>query len=231
MLPKAKPKRRLGPDRRPWVAAMSRGGRDKQRSEPERRCIATGEVGPKTGMIRFVLGPDGVVVPDIMGKLPGRGIWVGASREALERAVAKKPFARAAKAPAAVPEGLVAEVEAQLSRRVVDLISMGRKAGRAVAGFEKVKGWLLTGEAAVLLQAADGSERGKSRLRPPDGKDSFFDVLTASELGLAFGREHVIHAALAAGGLTDRIREDALRLSGVRRTGGGESTGKAKKTV
>ena len=182
-------------------------------------------------MIRFVLGPDGTVVPDILGKLPGRGIWVSARRDALDRAVKKKLFARAAKAPAVVPEGLVAEVEAQLVRRVVDLISMGRKAGRSIAGYEKVKGWLLTGEAAVLLQAADGSERGKSRLRPPDGKDSFFDVLTASELGLAFGREHVIHAALAAGGLTDRIREDALRLSGVRGTGGGESTGKAKKTV
>jgi len=227
----AKPKRRPGPDLRSRVAAMSRGGRDKQRIEPERRCVATGEVGPTSGMIRFVLGPDGTVVPDIRGKLPGRGMWVSARRDALERAVAKKLFARAAKATATVPAGLVDQVEAQLVRRVVDLVSMARKAGRAVAGFEKVKGWLLTGEAVVLLQATDGSDRGKSRLRPPDGKDSFFDVLNASELGLAFGREHVIHAALAAGGLTERIREDALRLSGVRGTGGGESTGKAKKTV
>jgi hypothetical protein len=94
-----------------------------------------------------------------------------------------------------------------------------------------VKDWLNKEQAVLLLQASDGSERGKSKLRPPRGKGSFFDVLSASELGLAFGREHVIHAALAAGGLTDKLREDAVRLSGVRENGGGDATGKVKKTI
>ncbi len=210
---------------------MTRGGQKTLREAPERRCIATGETGPKAGLVRFVVGPEGQVVPDLAGKLPGRGIWVSADRAALERAAKKGLFARAAKAPVKVPEDLVGIVEAGLLRRVVDLVSMARKAGGAVAGFEKVKGWLGTGEAAVLLQASDGSERGKTRLRPPPGNGAFIGVLTASELGLAFGREHVIHAALAAGGLTDRVREDAMRLSGVRETGGGDPTGKAKKTV
>lgn len=210
---------------------MSRGGREKVRDDPERRCIATGETHPKRGLIRFAVSPDGVVVPDVLGKLPGRGIWVAAERAALETAVKKNLFSRSAKRPVEVPEGLVAEVEAALVRHAIELVSMARKAGQAVAGFEKVKDWLDKGEAAILLQASDGSERGKSKLRPPGGRGSFFGVFSASELGLAFGREHVIHAALAAGGLSDRFRDDAVRLSGVREDGGGTATGKVKKTI
>ena len=100
-----------------------------------------------------MVGPDGQVVPDILGKLPGRGIWVAADREAIEMAVKKELFSRSAKQPVKIPDDLVDEVEQQLARRVVDLISMQRKAGKAVAGYEKVKGWLQTEEALVLIQA------------------------------------------------------------------------------
>jgi len=210
---------------------MTRGGRDKTRDDPERRCIATGETHPKRGLIRFAVSPDGVVVPDLLGKLPGRGMWVSADRAALETAVKKNLFSRSAKRQVTLPGDLIGEVETGLVRRTVELLSMARKAGQAVTGFEKVKDWLAKGEAAILLQASDGSDRGKSKLRPPGGKGSFFGVLSASELGLAFGREHVIHAALAAGGLADRFREDAVRLSGVREDGGGAATGKVKKTI
>jgi len=210
---------------------MSRGGRTRVWEEPERRCVVTGEVQPKRGLIRFAQGPDGTVVPDIAGKLPGRGVYVSAEREALETAVRKKLFARGLKAPVKIPDGLVDQVDALLARRVTDLISMARKAGDAITGFEKVKDWLGKGEAAILLQASDGSERGKSKLYKPGGRGSFFDVLTAQELGLSFGRERVIHAALARGGLTERIREDAIRLSGIRDHDGGASAGKVKTTV
>lgn len=194
---------------------MSRGGQIKDRDEPERRCIVTGEVQPKRGLIRFVSGPDGIVVPDLAEKLPGRGIWVAADRAAIEKAAAKGLFARAAKAPVKAPDGLADMVEAGLARRVVDLISLARKSGRAVAGFEKVKGWLAEGRAKVLLQASDGSERGKGKLwTPPGGR--WFGCLTASELGLSFGRDHVIHGALAAGGLTDKVILEAGRLTGLR---------------
>ena len=210
---------------------MTRGGRDKPRDDPERRCIATGDVQPKRGLIRFAVSPEGVIVPDILEKLPGRGIWVSAEREALEMAVKKGLFPRAAKQQVTVPETLVSDVEAGLARRLIDGISMARKAGRAVAGYEKVKDWLGREEARILFQATDGSERGKSKLYPPGGKGSFFEVLTSSELGLSFGRERVIHAALGFGGLTERIREDAIRLSGVRELGGGDATRKVKKTI
>ncbi len=210
---------------------MGRGGRNKERNVSERRCVASGKVQPTTGMIRFVVGPEGEIVPDVLGKLPGRGIWVTAERAALEKAVAKNLFSRAAKQQVAVPEGLIDDLERQLARRVVDLISLARKAGRAVAGFEKVKSWLNSGEARVLLQASDGSGRGKSKLRSPDGKGSFIGILTGSELGLAFGRENVIHGALASGGLTTRVVEEAAKLSGLRGNVGGTSTGKDTKTT
>ena len=194
---------------------MTRGGREKETEIAERRCLVTGEVQPKAGLIRFVLGPEGMVAPDLAEKLPGRGFWLTADRAIIERAVAKGLFSRGAKAPAKPPEGLVELLEAGLARRVVDLISLGRKSGRAVAGFEKVKDWLAAGKVKVLLQASDGSERGKGKLWTPEGA-RWFGCLTASELGLAFGRDHVIHSALSRGGIADKVIRDAGRLNGLR---------------
>lgn len=205
---------------------MSRGGRNKTPDEPERKCLATGEVQPKAGLIRFVTGPDGQVVPDLAAKLPGRGYYVSADRAALERAVSKRLFARGAKQGVTVPDDLVAQVEAGLLRRTTDLLSLARKAGLAVAGYEKARGMLESGEAVLLVQSSDGSTRGKTKLRPPEGAPgevTHVTVLTAHEMGLSFAREHVIHAALAAGGLTERFREAATRLDGVRQKEGGDS--------
>ncbi|HBB84818.1 MAG TPA: RNA-binding protein [Sulfitobacter sp.] len=200
---------------------MGRGGASNdQQTGPERKCIATGDVQPKHGLIRFVIGPENQVYPDILGKLPGRGIYVSADRAALELAVKKKAFARSAKQPVTLPDALIDEVEQQLARRVVDLISLQRKAGKAVAGYEKVKGWLQTEEAEVLIQAVDGSGRGKSKLSTPH-YGHYIGWLTADELGLAFGRQTVIHGALASGGLTQRVVEEAGRLKGVRVNEGG----------
>jgi len=210
---------------------LPRGRKAKPRIEPDRRCIVTGETQPKRGLIRFAVGPDGEIVPDILEKLPGRGIWVAAVRGDLNTAVTKGLFARGAKRTVNVSDTLVDDVESLLAKRLIDGISMARKAGIAVAGFEKVKDWLGRDDARILFQASDGSERGKSKLYAPGGRGSFFEVLSASELGLSFGRERVIHAALGFGGLTERIREDAIRLSGVRELDSGETTGKVKKTT
>lgn len=184
--------------------------------DPERKCIVTGESQPKAGLIRFCLSPEGMMVPDVLSRLPGRGIYVTASREALDKAIAKGLFARAAKQPVTLAPDMLALIEAQLVRRVTDYISMARKAGEAICGFEKVKDWLNKDRAAILIQASDGSERGKEKLFPPEGEGSLIGCLTSGELGLAFGRERAIHAALAAGRLTTRVVEEAARLSGVR---------------
>ena len=205
---------------------MGRGGVPKDRTDgPDRKCIASGEVRPKYGLVRFVIGPDNQVVPDILGKLPGRGMYVSADRAAIEKASKKGLFARSAKASVQAPEGLADEVERQLARRVVDLISLQRKAGKAVAGFEKVKNWLQMEEAEVLIQAVDGSGRGKTKLSTPH-YGSYIGWLTSDELGLAFGRQTVIHGALASGGLTKRVVEEAQRLKGVRVKEGGSGHSK-----
>lgn len=204
---------------------MTRGGVDKMREDPERRCVVTGEVQPKAGLVRFVLSPEGIIFPDLANKLPGRGIWVTASRDLIAKAAAKGLFSRGAKAPARAPDDLVAQVEAGLAKRVVELVSLERKAGYAVCGFEKVKDWLADGKAKVLLQASDGSDRGKGKLWTPEG-GRWFGCLTANELGMAFGRDSVVHAALAAGGLTKRVVEEAAKLNGLRQADGGHPPGK-----
>lgn len=207
---------------------MTRGGHKDENDDVERKCIVTGEVQPKAGLIRFVIGPDSQVVPDILGKLPGRGIYVTADRAILEQA-RKGQFSRSAKQAVTVPDGLLDEVERQIARRTVDLIALTRKAGRAVCGFEKVKGWLAGGERVrVLVQASDGSERGKTKLWTPEGA-RYFGCLTSAELGLAFGRQSVIHGALATGGLSDRVVEEATKLRGLREGNGGDgASGKDK---
>ena len=204
---------------------MTRGGRTKDRDEPERRCIVTGESQPRGGLIRFVVGPDATVVPDVAGKLPGRGIYVSADRSAIEQAVKRRLFSRAAKMQVTAPEGLADQVHDLMTRRVIDSVSMARKAGQAVAGFEKSRDWLRNEEAEVLIQAHDGSERGKTKLRPPDGAETHITCLSAGEIGLAFGREHVIHAALAAGGLCTRVVEEAAKLARLRGRDGGVTAG------
>ncbi|WP_375174100.1 RNA-binding protein [Pseudooceanicola sp.] len=194
---------------------MTRGGKDKDRSDgPERKCIVTGEVQPASGLIRFVVGPEDVIVPDVLEKLPGRGMWVSADRKVLDEA-SRKHFARAARKAVTVPDDLLTQVETALVGRVTSLLAMARKSGDAVAGYEKVKDWLGKDYADVLVQASDGSERGKNKLSTPYG-GKFIGWLTADELGLAFGRETVIHAALGTGGLSKRVVEEAARLKGLR---------------
>ncbi|MBU9698002.1 RNA-binding protein [Rhodobacteraceae bacterium HSP-20] len=210
---------------------MTRGGREKDQDEPERKCIVSGESQPKGGLIRFVVGPDAMVVPDVLGRLPGRGMYVAADRKAIDKAAAKGLFSRAARQPVKAPDGLSDLIEAQLLRRVLDTLSMARKAGEAVTGYEKVKEWLVKGRARVLIQASDGSERGKTKLHPPEGEGGFIGCLSSGELGLAFGRERAIHAALAAGGLGQRVVEEAARLAGVRGHVGGISAGEDTKTA
>jgi len=208
---------------------MTRGGKNTSRQDPERRCIVTGERQAKNGLIRFVVGPGDVIVPDILEKLPGRGIWVTSDRDILTKAVEKRLFARGAKQAVSVPDDLADVVEKLLVRRVTDLIALGRKSGQAVAGFEKVKSWLASGHARVLLQASDGSTRGKGKLWTPEG-GRWFGCMTSNELGLAFGRESVIHGALVAGGLSNLVVEEATRLKGLRKTDGANGAGKEKTT-
>jgi uncharacterized protein len=182
----------------------------------KRRCISSGEICNKSDMLRFVVAPNKEIVPDVSEKLPGRGIWVKTNRIFLEKAISKKLFLKTAKEKVAVRNDLVSFVEALLLKNVIALISLSRKSGIAVSGFEKVKSTLADGSAKALIQARDGSEGQKSKLRPPDGKNSYIDCLSSQELGLAFGRNYVVHASLTSGGLSKRVVHEALRLNEIR---------------
>lgn len=211
---------------------MARGGRRKERDGPERRCIATGESGPTDRLIRFALSPDGEVVPDLAARLPGRGVWLTAERALAERAAQKRLFARAFRAPVRVADDLPDRLEALLVERVIALIGLARKAGQAVTGAEKVRARILSGQAAVLLQARDGAPDGRRKLAAlaeaaGDGRIARVELLDAAELGLAFGRDFAIHAALDTGGFAARLSGEARRLSGFRGAPPGDATAKA----
>jgi predicted RNA-binding protein YlxR (DUF448 family)/ribosomal protein L30E len=187
----------------------------------ERRDIVSGTVMPDSRLIRFVADPDGQVVPDVGAKLPGRGLWVEASRDAVNKAVEKKLFSRAAKAQVTAGADLPARAEKALVTRMLGDLGIARRSGALVLGFDNV---LRTLEGAkppkVLIEALDGAADGKRKLYAAahrlELKCVVVESLTSAELGLALGRENVIHAAVQPGGLAERLTFDAERLSGFR---------------
>lgn len=184
--------------------------------DAHRRCISTGVVKPVTQLVRFVVGPDGTVVADVGGRLPGRGLWLSAERSAVETACRRRAFARAARAQVRVPADLTASVERQLARRCLDLIALARRAHQAVAGYEKTRSWIAGGKAGLILAAADGAPAECARMRGLAAGIPVATGLTATELGGIFARARTVHAAVAPGRLAERIRLELERLAGFR---------------
>ncbi|MCG8547023.1 MAG: RNA-binding protein [Alphaproteobacteria bacterium] len=185
-------------------------------SGPSRRCIATGASKSSDEMVRFAVSPDGEIVPDIKGILPGRGIWVTADRAAIETACNKGLFSRAARGRVSTDPALPDRVEALLAQRCLDLLGLARRGGGAVAGFDKVRAFLSAGEAGLLLAAADGAEDGRAKLARLGRDVPIVEVFSRAELGRAFGREQAVHVAVAPGKIARGIRAEARRLSGFR---------------
>lgn len=204
-------------------------------AEPsERRCIATGLSGPKDPMIRFFVGPDGMIVADLAEKLPGRGIWLSASREAVATAVKRKLFARAARRQVSVPDGLADRLEAALADRVVSTIGMARRAGLIVAGHAKVTEALRRERVALRIEAVDGAEDGRRKLDRYAHGLTILEGLTMAELARAFDTERTVHAAVlkddgkrGGPGLVQRLNREFERLAGFRFNFGGAGLEKA----
>ncbi len=204
---------------------------DAPETGPLRRCVLTRERLPKERMIRFVLGPDGTIVPDLAARLPGRGIWLSAEGDVIETAHAQgrlvRAFARAARGPVSVPADLVALLQSGLARRIGESLGLARRAGQAVAGFQKAREWLLSGRAGLVIQASDGSEGERRRLfsasgvRAGGGAGDEGGVRTgaplpAAALGRVFGRDHVVHVAVASGRLAETLANETARLASLR---------------
>lgn len=165
-------------------------------------------------MIRFVLGPDRALVPDLSARLPGRGMWLSARADVIETARTRGAFARAARGTVTVPPDLLARLRAGLERRIAELLGLARRAGQAVAGFDKAGEWVRTGRAALVVQAADGS--ADERRRFLSGQDiPTVAPVSAATLGMVFSRERAVHVAVAPGRLAAALRIEADRLAGL----------------
>jgi uncharacterized protein len=187
----------------------------------ERRCIATGAILPEDKLVRFVVSPDGDIVPDLDAKLPGRGIWLSATRAAMAKAIVKNDFSKAAKAKVKVAAGLPEHVEKLIVARMQADLGMARRAGQLESGFDKVLRALDNKvPPRLIFQAAHSGEDGRRKLQSAAYSRGLavemIDILTRDELSLALGRENVVHAALKPGALADRLQFNAKRLAGLR---------------
>ena len=183
---------------------------------PERRCLVSGDVLPKECLLRFVVDPDGGVVVDVGERLPGRGLWLRARRDTVNTAVAKKLFARAARAAVVVAPDLADRVAAVLTRRCLDTLGLARRAGEAVAGHDKAREWLKAGRGGALLLAADASEAEAARMRAVAAGIAVVALFSRDELGSVFGRDQAVHVVVAPGVLAEKLVRESGRLAGFR---------------
>ena len=190
---------------------------------------------PKERMIRFVVGPDRRIAPDFAERLPGRGIWLSARRDVLETgrrdvrsdagiAARGAPrlagfFARAARGPVSVPDDLADLLRRGLERRIAELLGLARRAGEAVAGFDKARERIKAGRAGLVVQARDGSPDERARFIAPETAArlglTVAAPLDAATLGAVFGRERTVHVAVTQGKLAALIGREAVRLAGI----------------
>jgi predicted RNA-binding protein YlxR (DUF448 family) len=178
------------------------------KSGTQRMCAVTRTVRPIGELIRFVVSPEGQAIADLKRKLPGRGMWLSASRKTVAEAARRNLFGKAFKRQVKVSPSLAQDTEDLLLRGMVEALAMAAKAGQVVSGFTKVENALRAGQVQALIHAADGAADGIRKLDAVAGqitvnadaaKISLIDTLTSAQLDLALGRSNVIHAALLAG--------------------------------
>ncbi|MBB36398.1 MAG: hypothetical protein CME88_09665 [Hirschia sp.] len=192
----------------------------------QRKCIATGELRAREDMLRFVIGPDDCVVPDIAAKLPGRGAWTLATRDAVDMAVKKKAFSRAFKQQVKTSDLLADEVESLLVRRCLDLLGFAKRAGDLILGYEQVRDTIRYACPASVVEASDSAADGRRKVlsltrglyASADQPDGTFVIgcFTADELGMALGRDRVIHAVVKRGHFSAPWLSETIRLGGFR---------------
>ncbi len=205
------------------AAASATDGDD--RSMGRVRCdLSTRRSDDPRNMLRFVVDAERRLVPDLAGRMPGRGFWVAADAESVEVAVKKRVFDRQAGGPVLVPADLPQLLERLLAQRCLDAIGLGRRSGDLISGFDQVAAVLATGARGVLIEASDAAAGGRAKLRARQGAGPIVASFTRSELGQALGRDAVVHAWLRNGRLASRLLDDTAKLQGFRRAtpGAGE---------
>ncbi len=184
----------------------------------ERRDAVSGDVMPECRLVRFIATLDGDVVPDLARKLPGRGVWIAATREAVDQAVKRNAFARSAKAPLRPAHDLADRVAALLRQRLLSALGLARRSGDLTLGFEKAAASAQAGRAAWMIEASDGAADGRRKMMQAAGRADppprVFGVFTSDELSLALGLGPVIHLSFLAGKAAQRWTVDVERYAG-----------------
>ncbi|MCY4541699.1 MAG: DUF448 domain-containing protein [Rhodobacteraceae bacterium] len=194
-------------------------GKSRRREKFVRRCLVTKRRESQDGMIRFVTSPEGTVVPDVDRVLPGRGMWLVARRDVLERAIAGNHFSRATRQRVRSSHELADLVDRSLVSRLCRHIALARKSGAAVAGSMRVRQALGSGAAGLLLLATDGSPGQIGRIRPESDCTVACRCLSGSELGVAFAQDSVIQAFIRQGGFVRTLSGESRRLRSFRLLG------------
>ena len=196
---------------------------DRKATDTGRRCAVTGALRPKDRLIRFVLNPDGVVVPDLKEKLPGRGVWLTAAHDTVAEGLKRNAFSRAFKQEAEAPQALATQIETLLADAAISALSLANKAGEVVFGNAKVEVAIAKGRVVGLIHAREAAEEGRRKLdAKARGKIGGIALpairaFTVDELDLASGRTNVIHAALIQGGAALKVLAAASRLERYRK--------------
>lgn len=186
-----------------------------------RRCVVTHATMPRAALLRLVVSPEGVLTPDVAGRLPGRGIWVTPTRGAITDGIQRKAFHKAFRGAVKVPEGFADQVELLLLQRLLDAIGLARRAGDAVAGAAKAEKWLADGRVGLVFLASDAGADARRRWQTLPASVRCLAVLSGDEIGRAFGRDRAANLVVKNGPLKQRLIDDAGRLAGLRIPGTG----------
>lgn len=190
-----------------------------RKDQIERQCALTRETKPAAELIRFVVGPDNVLVPDVDARAEGRGVWVTANAAVVAEAQKKKAFAKSLKTPVTVPDDLAGLTRQRLEQRLLGALGMAKKAGQIVTGATKVRQTIDKAEASALITATDAARDGRDKMvgalkgLQNGGTTPHFELLSSGQLGLALGLENVIHAALTKGAAAQSALARAERLA------------------
>ena len=183
---------------------------------PTRKCLVTGVSIKKRDLMRFVINPENTLIADIDQKLPGRGYWIKAERQIILKAINKKILFKAIKDDICINHNVLDQIESQIKKKIINYISLSRKAGMAIFGFDKIKASLSNNNIGLLIQALDGSDREKKRMRNQSIPKIIDNCLTKLDLGKAFGRENVIHCAVLRSSFIENISFNANRLNNLK---------------
>lgn len=197
-----------------------------RQKEPSRQCALTREVKPAADLVRFVVSPDGELVPDTDARAEGRGVWISLGEKYVAEAVRRKAFERSLKEKVRLPDDLPGLTRRRLTERFVSALQMAKKAGQLVTGAHRVREIIASGEIVALITATDAAEDGRSKMlsalagaakaAAAEGGEArdvpHLELLDSGQLGLALGLESVIHAALVEGAASRSALTRARKL-------------------